>query len=137
MKTYQVEKVNSKDIKYFTITMGLLPGYDGKEEYTFEHVISLIKEFIAKELEQSTSPFPLKISRGNLVYGFKDEEENTVINESSIEIHGEIMRKHFTVIFDDDTKLLEKINEFSSYLGNELHQERIHIQFNNQKYVLQ
>lgn len=52
MKTYQVEKVNSQDIKYFTINMGLLPGYSGKEEYTFEHVILLIKEFITKELEK-------------------------------------------------------------------------------------
>lgn len=137
MNTYTVEKVSSKDIKYFTITMGLLPGYDGKEEYTFEHVISLIKEFIAKELEQSTSPFPLKITRGHFVYGFKDEEENTVINESSIEIHGEIVRKHFSEIFDNDEQLLEKIFEFSSFLGNKLEQKRVHLIFNNQKYILE
>lgn len=77
------------------------------------------------------------MTQGNFIYGFKDEKENKIINETSVEIHGEIMRRHFPEMFDHDDMIFEKIHGCATYLGNELQQERVHIMFNNKKYILE
>jgi hypothetical protein len=139
MKQYSLKKINNSDIKYFIISLGLLPGYDtNKAFYTQEKVVGLYTKWIQKRLENNQIIFPGKLIPIEFIYGFKNDKKNIICNsENAIEIQGEIIRSHCKDIFDDNDILLKIVVELATMLGNEIQQERVHITFNNQKYILE
>lgn len=137
MNNYQLRKIENNDIKYFTINLGLMPGYEKTNEYTIDDAIAHIEKWISERLNNNEPSFPFKITPTFFVYGFQDKEKAVINSESAIEIHGEIIREYCLDIFDDDVKLLEIITDFGKSLGTVLEQQRIHIQFNGEKYILE
>lgn len=137
MKEYQITNVSHSDIKEFSITLGLLPGYESKNiEYSIDHVLVIYKDWIQKRLTENNYIFPAKITACYFVYGFK-RGENIINNlENAVEIQGEILKDHCPD-FENNEILLNTTKELASLLGNKLKQERVHIQFMNQRYILE
>ncbi|MFT6910851.1 MAG: hypothetical protein ACJATX_000275 [Candidatus Paceibacteria bacterium] len=138
MKNYSLKKIDSENIKYFTITCGLLPGYNSENEsYSQEKIVSSYKEWIQKRLSLGEVIIPGKIFPGKFVYGFKGENGVTCNSEDAIEIQGEIIREYCPEIFDINEALLKVVIDLATTLGNIAEQERVHITFMNEKYLLE
>ena len=138
MKKYSFKKVNNDDIKYFSIQLGLLPGYDKKQKsYNMETVLGVYEKWIKTRIENNKVIFAAKITPINFVYGFKNKKHTICNSENAVEIQGEVIRDYCEDIFDNNEQLLKIILELASLLGNELNQERVHMVFNNQKYILE
>ena len=136
MKKYTLNKVDINNIKYFSIEIGLLPGYTKGTEHTLTDVIDIYKNWLKYRLENSLITIPIKITLANFVYGFNSNKKNIIINENAVSINGEIIREYCPNIFNDNNKLFEIIIEIATIIGQKLEQERVHIIFNNQKYIL-
>lgn len=138
MKKYKLKKINSANIKHFSISLGLLPGYDiNKESHTYEVVSESCKKWIREGLENSDTIFPVKIIPSKFVYGFRQNKNIICNSENAVEIQGEIMREYCEDIYDDNKRLLTIIKSLAVFLGKTVEQERIHIEFLGKKYILE
>jgi hypothetical protein len=138
MKDYALIKIDSADIKYFTISLGLLPGYDSNNiEYPFEKTLSIYEKWVQQRIKDNHYIFAAKVIPSNFVYGFKNSQGKIITNsEKAVDIQGEILRK-YCIDFDNNDTLMIEIKNLALVLGNSLEQERIHVHFNNQKYILE
>jgi hypothetical protein len=138
MKQYIVKKIELTDIKYFSISVGLLPGYDNaKQEYSVSIATTEFNKWIQERLENNQYVFAAKVIPISFMYGFKNKGDIIINNnEKAIEFQGEVIRE-YCIDFDNDRKLLTIISELASRIGNTCKQERVHIMFNNQKYILE
>lgn len=137
MKEYQITNIPHSDIKEFSITLGLLPGYKLENiESSIDDVLVIYKDWIQKRLTENNYIFPAKITPCYFVYGFKRDRDIINNSENAVEIQGEILKEHCPD-FGNNEILLNTINELASLLENRLKQKRVHIQFMNQKYILE
>ncbi len=137
MEKYSLKKIDTDDIKYFSIQLGLMPGYDKKPEYPLSKVQELYQNYLQKKLNKKLFVFPVKITPCSFVYGFQSNDKTICNTESAVEIQGEIMREHHQHIFEDNEILLKEIVHIAHYLGDHIQQKRVHIQFQNKKYILE
>lgn len=137
MKTYTLTKIPADTILYFSITCGLMPGYKNQKPYSFDKAQLTYQHWIQERLEQNLPIFAATLTESSLVYGFRNESNEIVNNtEPAVLINGEIIRGYCPTLFDNHSALLDIVVELASKLGTELDQERVHIMFNNQKYIL-
>lgn len=138
MKNYSLKKINNGDIKYFTISLGLLPGYDlNNDSYSLETIVDAYKGWIQEKLSEKEISFPGKILTGKFIYGFKDGQKVISNSEDAVEIQGEIIRNYCSEIFENDKALLDIITDLAKTLGNTVGQERVHVTFMDDKYILE
>lgn len=134
-----LKKISSEDIKYASINIGLKEGYKSQAiEYTYEEVLKIYKEWIVHRLEVGGIVLPAFIETGYFVYGFIDKHKNQVSNsEKAVKINIEIIKEYCIDIFYDDKKILDLILDLARNFGIRLKQERVHIEFNKNKYILE
>ena len=136
MKQYTLNKIQNNNQKYFTIELGLLPGYKKGTEYTILDVINIYEDWLKDRINNNLMAIPAKVTPTKFIYGFKSTE--IIINsENAVSIQGEVIRKYCPEIFDDNEKVLKIIIALAEKLGKGLKQERIHITFHSQKYILE
>lgn len=131
-------KIKNEDIKYFTIKCGLLPGYNKNNiEYTFSEAQEICKNWIEKRLDENKVVFGFEIIPTSFVYGFKNNEKIICNSEKSIQIQGEIIREYCENIFESNQEIEKIILDLAEELSVKLEQKRVHINFENQKIILE
>ena len=137
MEKYLLKKIDKENIKYFSINVGLKPGYISDSEYALENIFELYESWLKKRIQKKLITFPVKITPTYFLYPFKDNTSTIINNESAVEIHGEIINKYCPTIFQDDKELLKIIRTLAEKIARELKQKRIHIILNDEKYILE
>lgn len=129
--------ISNSDIKEFSITLGLLPGYKSENiESSIDDVLVIYKDWIQKRLTENNYIFPAKVTPCYFVYRFKKDTNIINNSENAVAIQGEII-KEYCPDFEHNETLLNVIKDLASLLGSALEQQRVHIRFMNQKYILE
>lgn len=139
MKKYTISKLPIAHVKHASITLGLREGYiSNSKEHVYDTVLNTYKEWIANQLQEGDVFFPAFIETGYFVYGFLDSGKNQVCNsERAVKINIEINKEYHQDIFDSNDDILSIITALAGQIGSQLKQERVHIEFNNNKYILE